>query len=294
MNPDTLQISIPYDLARYVTGSRKLVRKYETNQLIKALDTWLILKAETSSGYIQQWNSQKKYLLSICKISESIFRHRLNILADLKILSYNRYGITVASWEKFGESLNIETNNRLTVNYCTNDKSKVCQWIIAAEIEDNKQRQEYALLLKLNKNLECKTEIREALLKAGADRKRLDSDTGYFIAMMKAYYLSDFVSKSDIHDILIHFRPDNNRSVYGMANAWNCKHPQTVSYWKNKLKRSGIIDIQKLSIESQTRTRNNICRVLWLKKDKATLLRLCDQIDILKPWTVNAEILPAA
>lgn len=294
MTPDTIQISIPFDLARYVTGARKLVRKYETNQLIKALDTWLILKAETSSGYIQQWNRQKDYLLKICKVSESIFRHRLNILADLKILQYNRHGITVASWEKFGASLNIETDNRLTVNYCIHDKSKVQQWIIATEIEDNKQRQEYALLLKLNKNLECKTEIRETLIKSGADRTRLNSDTAYFIAMMKAFYLSDFVSKSEIHNVLIHFRPDNNRSVYGMAKAWNCKHPQTVSYWKKKLKQSNIIDIQKLSIESLSRTRNKMCRVLWLEKDKATLLRLCDQIDILKPWTVNAEILPAA
>ena len=63
-----LTIHIPYDLAAYVVRQRSLVTKYETNCIIKALDTWLVLKSESRSSWLQNWNEQKQRLFSICKI----------------------------------------------------------------------------------------------------------------------------------------------------------------------------------------------------------------------------------
>ncbi len=102
-------------------------------------------------------------------------------------------------------------------------------------------------------------------------------------------YTNDFVRLSDIHEEMILIRPDNNRSVQGIANAWKAKHKVTVSYWKKVLQSQQIIDIGKMQIQSQERARNKECKVLWLKKDKQTLLCLCDQVTILQPWLRTDE-----
>lgn len=282
----TLTIQIPVALARYVTYQRKLVTKYHTNQLIKALDTWLVLKAESRPGYIQQWNQQKQTLLQLCKCSESIFRHRLRILQGLRLVTFDRHHIRLCSWDQMSKILDIDCKDKLTIHYKIDNNEKVHQWIIATEIEDNQNRQSYMILKEVNKNPEIKMELFAAMIKDGADRKRLD-DPAYFLALLKALYLSDFVRASDIHDILVSIRPDNNRGVRGIAAAWNAKHPMTATYWKRKLQNAGIIDISKLQVQSETRTRNKECKVLWSPKAKETVLCLCDQITVLKPWEIQ-------
>jgi hypothetical protein len=290
-----ISISIPYDLASYAVCQRNLVNKYETNQIIKALDTWLVLKHETTSGTIQQWNAQKQWLFTLCKCSETIFRHRLRVLQDLGLLSIAAGSLHVCSWDKVAAKFSWDINKYFTVQYNINDKQRLQEWIIAAEIEDNKHRQEYALLTKLNKNPESYNEIIAAAIASGAERDKLKS-ASYLLSWMRVLYTSGFAKGSDIHNVLIDFRPDNNRSVRGIANAWNCKHPVTISYWKKIMQDRKIIDISKLQIESEQRARNKHCRVLWLKGPAQTLLCLCDQIEILKPWIATNPLffLPAA
>lgn len=288
-----ITVKIPYDLARYATWQRHLVNKYETNQVIKALDTWLVLKHETTSGHILGWNKQKQWLLQICKCSESIFRHRLRQLAALQLVKFDRHNIQICSWQTFAERLNIDLDRSLTIQYNIYDKQRLQEWIIAAEIEDNQNRQDYVLAKKLEKNPETKLAFTAALIAAGADRARLN-DTKYFLTWMRICYTQDFLRVSDIHDLLIEYRPDNNRSVKGMANAWKCKHAVTVSYWKKVLKKTGIIDVASLQIESEERARNKYCRVLWLPGTKQTLLCMCDQITIMKPWEALGRFQAAA
>jgi len=290
-----IELSIPYELSKYAVWQRKLVTRYETNQLIRALDTWLVLKHETTSGYIQCWNSQKDRLLKICKCSESILRHRLKILASLKLLTIDRHGIHICSWQKLARAFDISIEKKLSLQYNINDTQKIHQWIIATEIEDNKQRQDFMIITKLNKNPEAKMIVTAALIAAGADGSQLD-DMNYFLTWLRVVYHNDFIRVSDIHDVLVEIRPDNNRGVRGLANEWKCRHAMTISYWKKILKKNGIIDISSLQIQSRERARNRYCRVLWLKNSQQTLLCLCDQIEILKPWLITEafKMQPAA
>ena len=280
---DTLTIQIPYELARYIVGQRSLVTRYETNALIKALDTWLVLKAETKSSFIQGWNQQKQYLLSLCKVSESIFRARLKILQDLQLVQYNRNDIRVCSWDRLATQFEIDIQAKFTVQYSIHDKKRIQDWLIATEIKDRQNRQAYKILQKVNKNPEIEMAFIAAIIKAGGDRNRL-SDPVYFINWLMILYRNDFIMGSDIHDLLVEIRPDTNRGVRTMANHWKCKSPTTISYWKRILQRSGIVDISKLQIESNDRMRNPLCKVLWLKEVKQTLLCFCDSITVLQPW----------
>jgi hypothetical protein len=138
----------------------------------------------------------------------------------------------------------------------------------------------------VNENPERKQRIVDAVSKAGADINRLE-DGQYLITWLMIMYRQDFVQASEIHDLLVEIRPDTNRGVRRMAEHWNCKSPLTVCYWKQKLKRAGIIDISSLQIESSNRVRNNQCKVIWLKKTLQTMLCLCDSIDVLQPWLIK-------
>lgn len=280
---DTRTIKIPFDLARYAVSRRQLVSKYETNQEIKALGTWLLLKAETSSGIVQQWNRQKADLLALCKCTETIFRHRLRILQSMGLLKYDRYNIHLSSWDRLKNLFAVDPGHCFTIQYNLYDKQKIDYWIIAAEIQDNQQRQTDMILRRVNENADQKNLIIEALIKRGADPQRL-KDPSYFFAHFKALYIEDFIQPSELHPLLIEIRADNNRSVTGIASAWNCRSAQTASYWKGVLKKAAVIDYSHLQAVSQDRARNKHCRVLWLKKEKQTLLCLCDQITLLIPW----------
>lgn len=282
----SLQISIPYALARYAVAGRKLVAVYETNQLIRALDTWLILKSISRPSLIQQWNRQKQDLFSICKCSETIFRHRLRILVELKLVQIQGADLRLVSWQGLEDLTGIDTREKFTIQYNEHDEKKIYQWLIATEIKDNQARQAHCINAKVKKNPELNMILIGAMIRAGADRTRLN-DPGYFLTWLQILYQRDFVQVSEIHQELIAIRPDTNRGVKGIAAAWNARHPMTATYWKKVLQRAGIIDVAKLAIQSQSRARNENCVVRWLKKEKQTLLILCDQVTVLEPWLIE-------
>jgi hypothetical protein len=238
---------------------------------------------------LQGWNRQKEYLLKICKIGESVFRTRLRILRDLQLIKYDRHNIKVCSWDQLAATLEIDIRSKFPIQYDPNDKKRIQDWIIAAEIKDNQSRQSYMIIKKVYQNPVHKNAVTRALIRAGADKARI-KDPVYVLTLLKALYLADFVQASEIHSLMIEIRPDTNRGVKGMADAWKFKHPCSVSYWKKVLQKSGIIDIAKLQVKSDSRVRNASCAVLWLKEDRQTLLCLCDQITILEPWTALQTI----
>ena len=269
-----------------ILSLRKLVNKYETNQAMRAFDTWIVLKNLSSPSLIQNWNKQKSDLLSWCKCSETIFRHRLKLLREMQLIQYDRNKIVVCSWKALAKKFAVNIEKKLTIQYRKDDNKKIYQWLVAAEIESNKDRQDNAIARKLSANPETKMIFDGALIQAGADHKRLN-DLQYYLKWLRILYKSDFIQASMAHDELIAVRPDNNRSVKGIASAWQCKAAQTASYWKKVLVRAKIIDVSKVQIKSQERVRNKDCNVLWLRSEKQTLLCLCDQIEILKPWLMS-------
>lgn len=283
---DKLTISIPVELARLAVTQRTVRTKYQVNDFIRYMDTWLVLKAITRSGYIQDWNKQKAEILQLCKCSETIFRLRLRWLAKKNFLCLEGKSIRISAYDTVAKILNIDLNKKFVIHYDSTSKQRVQEWLIATEINDNQQRQDYMILKRVNKNPHYNMQLTAAMIKDGADINQL-GNADYFLNRMKSLYLADFVEASDIHELLIDVRPDNNRGVKGIKKAWNTKAAQTVSYWKKILSSVGIIDISKLQIQSCERVRNKHCKILWSKKDGETVLVLTDQITVLQPWLIK-------
>jgi len=215
------------------------------------------------------------------------------MLCDLKLISLYKIirkkdSIRVCSWDTLAIILEIDAKEKLPIQYNTHDKQKIHQWIIATEIQDNKNRQDYSIAKKLRVNAEAKMLLDAEIITLGADRSQI-SDLQYYLKWLRILYTSDFIRLSEAHQELIDIRPDNNRGVKGIANAWNCKSAVTISYWKAVLKKNGIIDYTSLQVQSRERIRNRMCKVLWLKQPQQTLLCLCDQIEILRPWLRTDE-----
>jgi len=294
---DRLTIKIPFELASFAVSQRQKKTVYDTNQVIKALGTWLVLKAEAPGGLIQDWNQQKKFLFFLCKCSEAIFRHRLQILKSMKLVSHCQKNLLLTSWDKANDILGIDCTKKYTIQYDLHNKQKVDQWIIATDIKHNQSRQAYMIFKKLTKIPGAKEIIDRQLLKHGADVARLD-DADYYLSMMRALYIDDFIQVTDSHNEIINVRPFTDRGVRTMAAAWTAKHPTTISYWKKILQQAGIADITKWKIESTTRTRNEFCHVKWMDTKKMrklcpalvqqqTILYMADTIFIMEPWQIQ-------
>lgn len=289
VNDDIIIIQAPVELCRLTVAQRTLVKKYHTNKHIKAIGQWLILKHLSVPSWIQDWNKQKQVLFQVCKVNEQTFRSNLKLLQDMKLLSFDRYEISLCSWDELAKALEIDTKERFQIHYDVNDKKRVQEWLIATEIMDNQNRQSYSILKKLNKNPAEKLRIIHAMIAAGADRSQV-MNPDYLLSWLRILYVNDFYRASEIHDLLIELRPDTNRSCKGIARAWNAKSPTTISYWKSVLASSGIIDIAKMAVLSTGRVRNPYCAVKWIKQAKQTMLPLCDQITVLTPWLCNDDL----
>ena len=344
-------------MAQLAVSGRRLVNVYETNQKIKILGRWLILKHLSKPGILKEWNSQKDYILKLCKCSDASFRKSLTALKEINLISFTKINrkrdtINVCSWQQLASILNINVKERSQpIKININDKQKIDFWIIATEIKHNQNCQDKAISKKLGVNAEVKRSIDTELIKFGADVKRL-TNLQYYLTEFRKLYRNDFIRLSETHNELISLRPDNNRSTKGIANAWLnsfeikepfrpdpywlptgwhwgygtriplrdehdklIKHDRfvkpnkngqpiqiteqlareekekqiiqkimvRVSYWKKVLQKNDVIRVSQVFIKSQCRARNKHCHVIWNDHDKQTVLRMCDQIDVLFP-----------
>ena len=124
-----------------------------------------------------------------------------------------------------------------------------------------------------------------ALIKRGFDTDRINNPE-YLAARMSMLNMEDFRTGTEVHDLLVMIRTDVNRTVEKIADDWNMS-PQLVSYWKMRMRKERVIDIEKFAVESEyTRATKHChyrkgCHVIWNKIKKERVWFLCDQITII-------------
>lgn len=276
---ELITISCPVELARIVVARRDLRVKYETNREIKAVGLFLLWKAQTTSGLIKSWNQQKHNLCLVARCSEFTLRGHIKLLLQLQLIKIIDGDIQLASWEDLARIYEIDITEKFCFKYDYQSKQKLHWWIVATDIQDNQNRQRYKCWQRLNKNPEHKAILLKAVIAGGADLSRIN-DPEYFLSQLRPLYLASHLRVSEIHDLLIQYRPFLDRGVKGMATACKAKCKSTASYIKKRLQSARIILVQKLSIESQERARNPFVDIKWLTDAKQTMLRLADFITV--------------
>lgn len=277
-----LQLKIPVTLASEIISKRYKVNKYETNRHIKAVCSYIILKAITPYSIIKNFRLQIGYLAALNQCSKQTMYKRIYFLESLQLLQIEGANIRLNSWKQAGNLFNLNLKEFKTIDYDYTTDKDIFLRLFAVEIEANKERQAYMIKTKLAKNPALKNRIEAAAIQAGADPARL-KDYNYLLNAMRLLYKNSFIAEPETHALLCHVRPDCNRSVKKIAEDWSFKSKQSISYYKAKLEAAKIAIIHKGErITSQKRARNEFSHVLWDKRKAQTVLSLVDCIVILQ------------
>lgn len=289
-----LHLKFPVNLTAYALEQRRIVydgtynkktaRQYTTNRHIKNLMSFVILKALTPQGKINNYRTQLGYLATYCQCSKKTMLQRIAYMQDQQLITIEGADIRLNGWKQVCSTLQLNGKQFTTIIYdYANDKNIFLRFF-AAEIETNKEQQAHMIKVKLQRNPALKLKVQASMLQHGADRNRLD-EFAYLLNGMRLLYKQSFIAEPQLHEMLCQVRPDCNRGVKAIAYAWEFNSKQLVSYYKGKLAASNIATIIKGErITSKCRARNEHAHVMWDarkgKRNGKTVLSLVDSIVI--------------
>lgn len=295
------KVRVLYGAAEALVDQRHLVKKYETNATIKYWSTWFLLKSLTSTSFIQDWTSHKKYILNYVQMGIKTFRKHLTWLQDNELLFFdakNPDSIRLVSYMDAAEILKIEYDGTYEVSFnpkkIKNGKQPFQYLLRTEECETNKRQQIETIMYKLDNNPKLKQDIIYMIGQVGANYERLMNDDAYFVSRLLALQVKLFRDGSEILQYVMQCRADINRGVIRIKQHHRYRSKQSVSYMKRKMAKYGFITIEKRSIESKERSRlyvppneetpphkiRNGLRdgYIWDDDRNITIWRLCDQI----------------
>jgi hypothetical protein len=156
------------------------------------------------------------------------------------------------------------------------------------EIESNQQTQLDGLMTKLDHNPSLKNDLVYHLVLQGADQQRLFKDRAYFQQRLIQLLVWLFKKGSEFLQRLFVNRVDINRGIATMASHHNYKSKQSVCYLKRKLFKLGLVQVKKIQVISEVRSRlyytdkegRQHDAFKWFGDQKQTALTLTDQIII--------------
>jgi hypothetical protein len=288
---------ITFAFAKYVAAERHKGSVYHTNQLIRYADTFCRLKSYSpDSSFIKDFSKNRNAIVSYCEVKTTTFYQRLKWMEQEGWIQRDGVNIRMISWYDLHERLGITYDKQFFIKpkKIENEKTSF-YWIYLAEIQHNKNSQAYMICKKLNKNLEVKTALYVELQKQGVSIERCDKEPAFFVEQLNQLYIKSFRFGSAIHDLLVHIRPDTNRSCIGLGKAWHGdtgnilkkkenpkefnRYASQGTYVKRKMSAEKIAVVQSIgTIESDCRMHNSKSYVIYRKETKTTFQAFCDDI----------------
>lgn len=271
-----IDVTIPTEFAVYAISASEvngswLVKRDEGNKtkpILKPLAFYLLLKAQSpEAGWILNYAKQIPELSLAFGISRRTFFNYLDKLEEIGLAERQGSRLRLAGWKDAGRKLNINTDTKTTIQYTLYGKFTLHLWFAALEIECNQELQAATLWRKLNKNSTTRHLLLSALCKRGYKYEDRD-DRDKFIAALFMLYMRDFATGTEVHDLLIEYRSDINRTLKAIAWSWNVS-PSLVSYYKKQMSAEKIINVSKVAVMSNwshdTRDchKNKHCHVIW-------------------------------
>lgn len=273
--------------------------KYRSTERLRLLDIWCRLRGSGHGHIIWDHKKKIKELASFCECGITKLKESIKKLSDMGWLYVDDACIAITSERKVYGLCGLDFERKTDSIYVKPDKIKDEKqshyWLYVASIADNRSRQAFAFTKAVlnTSDINARIWIKTYLHKQGHDDPdKIMGTPSKITAIMKSVYLDSFTryQEDEIHNFLVENRPDVNRSVYGMAEAWNST-PQTVSGIKKQIRNRALAEIQKLgTISSEHRARNSACHrisldgtervkgTLWNKKTQETFQAICDDI----------------
>lgn len=272
--------------------------QYQTNSMVRLLDIWCRLRSfEYGNHLIRDRKMKMQDIAKFCDCSINKLRPALKELHRMQWIHMDDQCITISSERKIYSLCGLEYSRRMDRIFYKPEKLKdekqTHYWIYLSDIDDNRKRQAYKFHQKIMdvKIPEMKLWVYGVIQRRGYDIREAEADPMLVSSLMNAVYIDSFRRKeNEKHDWLVENRPDVNRSVLGMADAWSVD-PMKVCYIKKKLQQEKLVVLKKIgTISSPNRTRNPFIHLatvdgktrakgaLYNKHTNSTFQAFCDDI----------------
>lgn len=265
-----LDVKIPVGLPTRVVADRDLhgeKKKYRTNRMIKLADTYLVLKALSTSGKFQHWKGQADILADRCKISEWTLRNRVKEMITLGLIAFSEseqwtgcmqmvQDLNLCNWTKFLEVFLIDGRNLdfHNIAYDTDKTTQTLEYHIRAlEFQENRYSQLNAIRVKLQKNPESYQQLCQLLLKhvPGCTPEELKDEEKFAIRLFwlqqnafKVWPVASSPGSKYAYELINCVNACLDRSAKGIRKSHNLKSCLSTTYLKRQLKRRGLMEIK--------------------------------------------------
>ena len=287
--------NVPTELILYAVHNWQLCQQYttvrscgnNTNPFLKGISVWLILKAQTTTGVIQNYRRQLPDLATQCKISQRTMDNRLSWLRKqglIKIEGKNLFVDSYKSLRKFDIDI-FETEQ--TIYYDTEGKTRLSDILTAIAIGKAKEKWMHMYSRKLTANPNTLAEVRNHLIAYGADQDQLD-DIEYVrqqhLKLLIESYKTEESGQTSF--ALLHkyvdANPDLNARQDTLASKLGLAAAMSFCHIKFRLIKSRLISVAKDHVRSDYRARKDekTFHHKWLSKDKQTIWFRPDQITV--------------
>lgn len=260
-----------------------------TNNFIKAIAVWLILKNETTSGSIQHYRSQLPQLAQKCKMCVRTLESYLSLLRSEGLVSVVGKHLLLKDYRTL-RKYEISTKQREeTIYYDTSNKTTLAEQLIAIGLERMKDSWMQVYWQKVTKNQAAFSELKSHLIAwLDADQRRLEDDPEYFrdchLELLKKTYKEEAPGQESF-DFLHHFitaNPDLNARQDTYALKFGLQAAMSFVHIKRKLQSKGLIHVRKDHVESEYRAHKDeqVFHHRYVRKTKQTIWFRPDQITI--------------
>lgn len=243
-------IAIPLNLIALAVKTRTLKNKYQTNDFIKCLGNFAILKSLTTTGKIHFNLNQKKELHKHLKCSRNQLNNILNNLQKFEFIKRSNSGaIMLKSWEKINELFNCDYSEKINIDYNSTDNKRIDLLIYATEIKINQAKQLNAFNCKLIYNPTIFQLIKVELKNyfgIDADTLSIEQLQKYILKLQcKLFEIGTNNSKA-----VCMFRAGIDRKLVTLKKVYNTKSVLSITYLKKLFVKFKIATIEKFSLQS--------------------------------------------
>lgn len=288
--------NIPTSLILYAIQQWTTCGKYvkggaskNTNEFLKGISVWLILKNETTSGQIKNYRSQLPGMAAKCKMSVRTLDKYLAWLRKERLVTVENGTLCMAVYKTLRRyGFKIEEREK-TVYYDTTNKTTLAEMLLAIGLRHMKQRWMQMYWKKVNRNPDAFNELRNHLVVYGADQSQLDNPE-YFrqchMELLKLTYEKEEPGQTSFYLLhkFIDANPDLNCRQETYAFKLGYSSTMGFCYLKFRLQKKGLIQVRKEHVESEYRARKDekTFHCSYVRRTKRTVWFRPDQITISK------------
>lgn len=297
-----LELKILKGLGTEAVRKRELRIKNQTNRDIKAYAFWTFLKNQTESGFLHRYHEQIDTFLPLLKISYGTFYTYLKYAEQLNLVTRQEGALKLASYDFVMKQLDIFEKDFYIVNYDTeHPKQKIEHILNALEFQENSEKQEKAIEVKISKNSIIKSAFQLYWIQQGV---QMEFNLHNLKKTQQLIFEAGAADRIYI-PLMELVNPEIFRNSRTIAAAHNYKARRLVTYLKRKLKRGGLVGVynnekavcryNKNKVEGNTRGKNENAFCFYNPKDKEkywskpqtviinpTLIKICQKIELEK------------